>query len=92
MFRFIFIIFIIAAFIIVVPKVGGFFFFFHNFPSSCDVSRGVRCLTPDGFGEQKIEMPNRRVMSKKQKLTVDEVASVKKRVGVRRILKGITEL
>lgn len=37
-------------------------------------------------------MPNQRVMSKKQKLTVDEVVRVKKRVGVRRVLQGITEL
>lgn len=72
MFRFIF---IIAAFIIVVPKAC---FSPHNFPSSWDVSRRVRCVTRDGFGEQKIEMPNQRVMSKKQKLTVDEVARVKK--------------
>lgn len=56
----------------------GNFFFCHNFPSSCDVSRAVRHLTPDGFGEQKIEMPNQRVVGKKQKLAVDEVARVKK--------------
>lgn len=72
MFRFIF---IIAVFITVVPKAD---FFSRNFPSSCGISRGVICLTPDGFGEQNIEMPNQKVADKKQKFAVDGVARVKK--------------